>query len=67
VQAYAYVGEVDYFSEQDKLEEIYNNIENNEFIVGGSTRSWYQAFLKWSQTAASPGQLTNGTFYSNYY
>lgn len=59
IEAYAYIGEVDYFVDQNQITQIYNSIENNEFVVKNETRSWYQSYLLWLNTTY-PLQLLDG-------
>ncbi|XP_066915990.1 patched domain-containing protein 3-like isoform X1 [Clytia hemisphaerica] len=59
IQAYAYIEDVDYFADQDKLVSMYNTLENNQYTVKGETQSWYQTYIAW-MAANHAADLTNG-------
>ena len=64
-EAFAYIGEVDYFSEQEKLAQVYNVIEADSFVVKNETRSWYQGYLLWLKSNVNATTLSNGNKHLN--
>lgn len=61
-----YVGKVDYFRENTKLDELYTKLNSDKYkkyIVPSSVDSWYQSFKLWLANATYPAN--EQIFYSN--
>ena len=61
-----YIGKVDYANEYDKLDEMYEKLNKNKYVVKYSASSWYQSFKTWLGTTQNGTKWTNeAEFYSN--
>ncbi|XP_057299716.1 patched domain-containing protein 3-like isoform X2 [Hydractinia symbiolongicarpus] len=56
-----YVGEVDYFAEQSKLDELYNKITKDKHIVSELTLSWYENYKQFLKTEINSTLLNETT------
>ncbi|XP_046405752.1 patched domain-containing protein 3-like [Ischnura elegans] len=42
-----YMGEIDYFAEKDKLNELITQVEDNPYINGETIDFWWKSYQKW--------------------
>jgi len=73
IRSAAFVGQIDYFTDQKKLDDVFNALNKNPYIVSGgnSVKSWYRAFIQeWIPTGNYSSKLdsegrpsTNANFY----